>query len=62
MYWDADRLDLSRIGIKPVQEQLSSYLEQYDLIRAAILRSRQSFYFRLTAGLDCFGYFINLID
>ena len=54
VYWDADRLDLSRIGIKPVQEQLGSYLEQYDLIRAAILRSRQSFYFRLTAGLDCF--------
>ena len=44
--WDADRLDLGRIGIKPDQERLGSYLEQHhDLVQAAIQRSHQSFLF-----------------
>ncbi len=44
--WDADRLDLGRIGINPVQNRLGAYLEQHDdLVQAAIVRSRQSFSF-----------------
>ena len=44
--WDADRLDLGRIGIRPSKERLGAYLEKHDdLVQAAIARSRQSFSF-----------------
>ncbi len=44
--WDADRLDLGRIGITLGRERFGDYLEQHeDLVQAAIARSLQSFSF-----------------
>ena len=42
--WDADRLDLGRVGIKPVSRYLCTpYARQHDVIEAAFERSQYPF-------------------